>query len=120
MTELIKEEELQKYGISQQMLLEKFYAQLRKDFEMSGLESYFGMPEETSFETMKSSLSGILSRIPASSSSKLQELIYRVDIPDRQYSEALRNATGPAIDVLAELLIKRILQKVILKIVYSK
>lgn len=120
MTELIKEEELQKYGITQQMLLEKFYAQLRKDFEMSGLESYFSMPEEASLDSMKFSLSGILSKISSSSPSKLQELIYRVDIPDKQYSEALKNAAAPAMEVLAELLIKRILQKVILKIVYSK
>ncbi|MCW3075883.1 MAG: hypothetical protein JWO32_492, partial [Bacteroidetes bacterium] len=50
-----------------------------------------------------------------------QQLLYRIDVSEKQFADALSYKSNVNHnDVLADLIIKRILQKVILKVIYSK
>jgi hypothetical protein len=117
---LIKEEELQKSGLSAEELLLKFKEQLFRDFEMSGVSEFLD-PVNNSFDSILQNVVQSLDKIQVSGSSKLHSLLYRIDLSEKQIEEGLReNGDKTRNEVLAVLIIKRILQKVILKVIYSK
>jgi len=121
MSGLLKQEELEKYGLSKEVLLSKFNAQLFRDFEMCSVDSYLKPIQDFSFEKVQQNIYSALKSISSSGAGKIHELIYRIDISDKQYAEAVsKNRERDNLDVLSELIIKRILQKVILKLLYSK
>jgi hypothetical protein len=119
MFELIKKEELLKYGVTQTELMERFLLQLQKDFQLSALDSYLQISESVSPEEIHRVVAETLKEITIYSSAKFQDLIYRIDISDKDYVAAIRNNKDETFNLLAELIIKRILQKVILKLVHS-
>ncbi|MCE3227735.1 MAG: hypothetical protein K0S32_2286 [Bacteroidetes bacterium] len=120
MNELIREEELRKTGLSAEELLIKFKEQLLRDFEMSGAIEYLE-PLEDSFDHIQHNLIQALDRVSSSGYSKLQQLLYRIDISEKQLHEAMNeNGNKTRHEILATLIIKRVLQKVILKVIYSK
>lgn len=97
-------------------LFELFCAQLRKDFQGSGLNADFteNLPRE--FIPIRTLICKELEKIMNGSLSSLQGLLYRVDISEqqlKQYRSAESTRNYP--ELLAELIIKRVLQKVILK-----
>lgn len=118
MDELLPKSELIKHGISADVLLIKFKEQLLKDFEMSNVEIHLNSENKNSIEEIQSSLIPSIKQIPLG---VLQQLLYRIDISEKQLSEAyIKEKNSDRNEVIATLIIKRILQKVILKIVYSK
>lgn len=118
MTELITASELQKCGVSAETLLLKFKEQLIKDFERSNLLDYLQPLNDLSFDGIQNNLSDALKKIPGSG---LQQLYYTIDISEKQVREAMsENDEKESNDLISAIIIKRILQKVILKLVYSK
>ena len=118
MHELISPSELAKHGISAQVLLLKFKEQLVKDFEMSNVELDLNLLQSNSIEDIQNSVADKIKQIPAT---VLQHLLYRIDISEKQLNEAyIKESNLDRNEVIVNLIIKRILQKVILKIVYSK
>jgi hypothetical protein len=104
-----------------QNLFDLFKAQLKKDFEGAGVNSDFteNLPQE--FEALKASMVTQMNLILKSSSSLLSSLLYRIDISETQiHNYQIKNSTLSFEESLAELIIKRILQKVILKKTFSK
>jgi hypothetical protein len=120
MTPLIASNELEKIGVSQQELLQKFNEQLIKDFERGGLEQYLKPLSSFEYATIQEEISKTLSDILSKENSKYQQLLYLIDIPEKDYSEALNKQEDNKMLGIADLIIKRILQKVILKLIYSK
>lgn len=121
MIELFKEEELVKSGLSREALLVKFKEQLIRDFEMCNANSYLLEINETNYDSLHANLRQALERIMSAGSSVYQQLLYRIDVSEKQFADALAHSgTVNHNDVLADLIIKRILQKVILKVIYSK
>lgn len=121
MTDLLKDSELDKYGLTPEVLLVKFNAQLLKDFEMSGVQEYLKTYSGGNYEHIQLQLAQILRNIIANNNHSLNNLIYRIDITEKQVSEKLNSEQKRSYEnVLAELIIKRVLQKVILKQIYSK
>ncbi len=121
MSELIKENELQRHGLTAEDLQAKFKAQLLKDFEMCRVESYLEPIDDFSYEAIHANVSKALKQIMESASSSYLELLYRIDISERHLKEKIRaEPEKDSADVLAELVIKRILQKVISKKLYSE
>jgi hypothetical protein len=93
-----------------------FAAQLKKDFENSGLDAAFvqGIPRE--FGALKDTIAAQVEVLLLGNSSYLKALLYRIDISEQQikkYTSA--NPSSDLAAVVAELIIKRTLQKVILK-----
>jgi len=121
MIELFKEDEIRKSGLTPEVLLQKFKDQLLRDFEMSNVDSYLSPMTDLSYPAIHANLQIAIDKITRSGSSLYQQLLYRIDISEKQLAEGLQeNRNREESDVIAELIIKRILQKVILKVIYSK
>lgn len=97
-------------------LFDLFKQQLKKDFESCGVNTDFTAALVQDFDALKSALADQLQHLSGQNSQIISTLLYRVDVSESQ----LRNyQTGhPSLsfyETLAELFIKRILQKVIFK-----
>ena len=121
MQQLIKKQDLDLLKISQEELIEKFKIQLVKDFEMSDVLNYLAPITVFDYESIHQNITKALKIIDAKDFSKYQHLLYRIDISEKQLNTELKaQPSGERHSILADLIIKRILQKIILKIQYSK
>jgi hypothetical protein len=101
-------------------LFELFKIQLKKDFDSCSLNTDFIDSLPVQFELLRSSLLVELKPL-LKANSILSNLLYRIDISEIQIKNyQLKNPTIDFEEVLAELIIKRILQKVILKKKFSQ
>jgi hypothetical protein len=102
-------------------LFDLFKAQLKKDFESSGINGDFTDGLSTDFQALKDAVITALWPLLRGSSSGLSALLYRIDINEHQLNNYQQEHSSMQFqEVLAELIIKRILQKVILKKTFSK
>jgi hypothetical protein len=102
-------------------LFELFRAQLKKDFEGSGISAEFTHKIPRAFLELKLFIAAIILPLAGERHSLVQGLLYRVDISEGQLKNySSRNPGAPFEEMLAELIIKRILQKIILKKTFSK
>jgi hypothetical protein len=101
-------------------LFELFKTQLKKDFESSGLGGDFVDHLSSEFRELVRQIVTELNPVINSGSSLLSSLLYRIDISELQLKKYQLNNNKLAFDeVLAELIIKRVLQKIILRIRFS-
>ncbi len=104
------------HSLQQEDLFLVFKNQLHKDFESCGLSTDFITQLPRLFLDLRQSIETEIKHIAKTSNSALYNLLYRIDISEVQIKNYL--ATNPALSyecALAELMIKRILQKVIFK-----
>ena len=100
-------------------LFEKFKAQVYKDFELAGALEYLPAIESNNLDQLMHEFFNAVVKLEMSNA--LKTLLYRIDITELQIKQASqKNTQNPIQHVLAELMIKRILQKVVLKELYSK
>ncbi|MES2761837.1 MAG: hypothetical protein V4677_06510 [Bacteroidota bacterium] len=100
-------------------LFEKFKAQVYKDFELAGTLEYLPLIESNNLEQLTQAFFNTILKLEMSNA--LKTLLYRIDITELQIKQASQKNTRASIQqILAELMIKRILQKVVLKELYSK
>lgn len=119
MQQLINPKEALELNISQEDLATKFLAQLRKDFDACGMVDFFNeifVPLD--YTLLVDTLEKALMVLEKQGFNAYQQLFYRVDLPEKQIAKL--SLTDNKNKAIAELIIKRILQKVILKIQYSK
>lgn len=119
MKQLITQQEILDLNISQEYLVTKFLEQLRKDFDACGVCSFFeNVDSSLNYELLIFEISNALLTIEKQGYSVYNQLLYRIDVPEKDIARVsvmeYKNAA------IAELIIKRILQKVILKIQFSK
>ncbi len=121
MKPLINQQQLDVLKVSQQELIEKFNIQLLKDFEMSDVSAYLEPIVVFEYDEIHSNIMNALKKIDNKDFSKYRHLLYRIDISEKTVELELKSKPDNArYAVLADLIIKRILQKVILKIQFSK
>lgn len=102
-------------------LFEKFKTQLHKDYEMCGLADVAPVLSSNNLEHVYHQVLSSILLIEKKDASVLQNLLYRIDVTENQIrNEAIQNEDKNFQQILSELIIKRILQKVILKQQYSK
>jgi hypothetical protein len=101
-------------------LFEAFKQQLKKDLEECGCESAFVAILPSQFETIKRLLANVLKQHEKKPGFNIQQLLYRVDINEKKLNETLKQSKEDYLDIVSELMIKRILQKVVLKKYFSK
>lgn len=101
-------------GISKPELFEKFKLQLQKDFEYCGLNGKFAADLIPDYRLVVNSLDSELEKI-VKMSGKLSELLYRIDISEMQIKKASASSSNSFNGVVAELIVKRELQKIIIK-----
>lgn len=100
-------------------LFQKFKTQVYKDFELSGVLEYLPDLDSNNLNQLKQEFLNSIMKLEMSNA--LKNLLYRIDITELQIKQASqKNEQLPLQQILAELMIKRILQKVVLKDLYSK
>ena len=97
---------------------EKFKTQTRKDFELAGASHHLPYLETTTLTELENEFYNSVLKLDAANN--LSNVLYRIDITETQIQEAVRKFPGESFQkLLAQLMIKRILQKVVLKDFYS-
>ena len=107
-------------SLQQENLFELFKSQLKKDFEGAGANADFTAQLPAGFDALKAALVEVLNPL-AQQATALPSLLYRVDISEQQlhkYQQAHPQLSFE--EMIAELIIKRVLQKVILRKTFSK
>ncbi|MBL7910979.1 MAG: hypothetical protein JNJ41_07990 [Bacteroidia bacterium] len=103
----------------QENLFELFKRQLKKDFDSCSLDTEFTNDLPVDLEPLKIAIRSQLK--PLLNNSQLSALLYRIDISELQIKNyETKNKNLSFEEILAELIIKRILQKVILKKRFSQ
>jgi hypothetical protein len=102
-------------------LFEKFKHQMHRDFELSGLSEYSPNISSNHLNLVYDQLLNSVLQIERNSSNGLTTLLYRIDINEHQINTAAHQYPAmPLHHIIVELIIKRELQKVVLKEQYSK
>ena len=102
-------------------LLEKVVAQIQKDFNWFSFEITFsGKEEVTPYQELFQQILPLVDEMLNDDYIKLMSLLYRIDIEEDFLNKKLKeNAQADTDEVIADLIIKRELQKVIIKDMYS-
>jgi hypothetical protein len=107
--------------LSSKDLFEAFKRQLAKDFDQSNFPSDFVNHLEPDYNRIHDKIAVELQRHEKKSDFNLMNLLYRVDIGEAQLKKYLnKNKDKSHSNVIAELIIKRVLQKVVIWQYYKK
>jgi hypothetical protein len=102
-------------------LFADFKSQLKKDFEESNCDTAFIEFLKPDFEEIRMKVATELRLNNKRPPFNLQQLLYRIDIQEKQLRNYLKqNAGEDYLEVVAEVIIKRILQKIVLRQYFSK
>lgn len=101
-------------------LFEAFKAQLIRDFDQSNFPSDFVAALEPDYQLIHEKIALELQRNERRSDFNLMNLLYRVDISEAQLKRYLSESKDDNhYNVIAELIIKRVLQKAVIKRYYK-
>jgi hypothetical protein len=102
--------------LQQQDLFELFRLQLKKDFESSGIDAAFADGLSAEYDALRSTVIAKVQQLLAGGSPYFTGLLYRIDISEKQLGDySLAHHDLNLAESISELIIKRTLQKVILK-----
>ena len=90
--------------------------QIIKDFEMFGMEIKFSGNAYNAYEELFEQIQPHIEKLINTNQSKFMGIIYRIDISNSQIKKTLtENNSEPFADVITDLIIKRELQKVVIR-----
>ena len=102
-------------------LFEAFKIQLAKDFQQSNFSSDFVSTLEPDYVRIHEKILVELQQAQKRADSDVMNLLYRVDISEAQLKRYLAESSqGNPLVTIAELIIKRILQKVVIRHYYKE
>jgi hypothetical protein len=94
--------------------------QIIKDFGIEGIEIKFSGNADNAYKELFSQIEPHILKLLWENTRKLQQLLYRIDIPEKLALQALRGEPGRTPpQMLTELVIKRELQKVVIRKYYK-
>lgn len=109
-----------KNQLSSKDLFDAFKRQLVKDFEQSNFPSDFVKALEPDYSSILQKIVFELKRNEHKTDFNLMNLLYRIDISEAQLAKYLNeNRSENYFTVIAELIIKRVLQKVVIRQYYK-
>jgi hypothetical protein len=95
-------------------------AQVTKDFEVFGHEIVFAGRQEEAYAELFDQIRPIIENLQLSDPRKLIGMLYRIDLHEDQVRQVLsQEGTNAFPDALTDLVLKRELQKVILRMTYK-
>lgn len=108
-------------SISSPDLFLAFKNQMKKDFDFCALPSGFIDDFTADYDFIMIKTEDAINKITNAASSKLSELLYRIDISEQQIKKLTQQKSESSFNaIIAELIIKRELQKVVIKEFYRK
>ncbi len=109
-----------KNQLSTKDLFDAFKGQLVKDFEQSNFPSDFVAALEPNYSSILEKIADELQRNEKRTGFTIMSLLYRIDISEAQLKKYLtEHKSENHFHVIAELIIKRVLQKVVTKQYYK-
>lgn len=109
-----------KNQLSSKELFEAFKMQLMKDFQQSNFPADFVAALEPDYTSIHEKIARELQHNEKRADFNLMHLLYRIDISEAQLKRYLSESKGEShLNVIAELIIKRVLQKVVVKQYYK-
>jgi hypothetical protein len=95
--------------------------QIIKDFDMFGMEIKFSGNQYNAYEELFEQIEPYIGHLISSNQQKFMGIIYRIDLSDEQIKKAVNeNASESFSEIITDLIIKRELQKVVIRRHYSK
>lgn len=108
-------------SLQQESLFAQFKSQLKKDFEGAGVAADFTDDLPSDLDLLKERIQQALQPLVRGNMSLLSSLFYRIDISEQQLRNYEQQHKQLSFEELAaELIIKRVLQKVILRKRFSE
>jgi hypothetical protein len=105
--------------LTSKALFDAFKSQLVRDFDQSNFPSDFVAALEPDYQHIYQKIAAELQRQEGRSDFNIMNLLYRVDISEVQLKRYLNESSDEDhFKVIAELIIKRVLQKVVIKYYY--
>jgi len=90
--------------------------QIIKDFDMFGLEIKFSGNAYNAYEELFEQIEPHIKKLIDSNQSKFMGILYRIDVSDEQIKKAVNeNTSEPFSEIITDLIIKRELQKVVIR-----
>ena len=109
-----------KNQLSSKELFDAFKMQLAKDFEQGNFPADFVETLEQDYSSIHEKITFELLRNEKKTDRNLMQLLYRIDISEAQLKKYLNEYKNDNyFNVIAELIIKRVLQKVVIKRLYK-
>jgi hypothetical protein len=109
-----------KSQLSSSELFDAFKRQLAKDFEQSNFPTDFVGVLDSDYTTIHAAIMQELQRSEKKADFNVMNLLYRIDISEAQLQRYLNeNKDENYTNVIAELIIKRVLQKVVIRQYYK-
>lgn len=95
--------------------------QIIKDFDMFGLEITFSGNAYDAYRELFEQIEPHINQLLHSNRSKFMGILYRIDLSDEQIKKAVENNSSASFSaIISDLIIKRELQKVVIKNQYKK
>lgn len=112
------EESPEKY-FSDRELVEKTLQQVEKDFSLQGIDLCLNRHPK-SYDELMAELADKLHEVETTGDEQLPALLYRIDLPEKEIFRAMEDSTGVNFyHFLADKILRRCFQKVILRRKYS-
>lgn len=100
-------------------LLKEVVAQLNKDFQLNGFEVEFSGNGESAYQELTSQLVPVIDYMLENQAERFWNLLYSIDLNESKVKEALFGEDTNSIQLLTDLILKRELQKVVIRYFYS-
>jgi hypothetical protein len=95
--------------------------QIIKDFDMFGMEIKFSGNQYNAYEELFDQIEPHINKLINNNQAKFMGILYRIDLSDEQIKKAVNENTSESFsEIITDLIIKRELQKVVIRKHYSK
>lgn len=100
-------------------LLQEVVAQLNKDFQLNGFEVTFSGKGETAYQELTVELVPLIEYLLEKQPERFWNLLYCIDLNESKVKKALFGTDSDSIQQLTDLILKRELQKVVIRRHYA-
>ncbi|MBL4587272.1 MAG: hypothetical protein JKX84_09490 [Flavobacteriales bacterium] len=100
-------------------LLKEVVHQINKDFQLNGLDVEFSGEGETAYTELTDQIKPVVEYLSEKQPDRFWNLLYSIDISEAKVKEALFGSEPDSIGLLTNLILKRELQKVVIRHFYS-
>jgi len=101
-------------------LLNETVEQIKKDFGESGITIHFSGNVQTAYEELIDQILPFIQQLLKSNYSHLMQVLYKIDVPEKLFKNSFDEDPADAPKKITELIVKRELQKVVIRNHYKK
>ena len=94
--------------------------QVKKDFSFHSMEITFSGNEQTAYAELKAQVTPLLAELFAKNRPRLMQLLYRIDVPEKDWKKVLTLDADAQAAKLSEIILEREFIKALTKKLYSR